>query len=136
MKQLFILLIVIVFLSGCTKKSTDSNPYSNSLQLGTGISTSNYSDLTGVGTTFPAGSTIYFRLESANDQGSSSIMIKINKQDGTLYNSYTYPSLQGYGHIYLSYFTIPDAGNYTATGIMVTGNQTIATISFTIVPTK
>ncbi len=137
MKKLLFILLGISFLSGCTKKSTDNtNPYSNSLQLGTGISSVNPSDLTGVGTTFFAYTIIYFRLESADDQGSSSIMIQIKKQDGTTYSSYTFPSLQGSGHIYLSYFTIPDPGNYTATGVIVTGNKTVASVSFTIAASK
>jgi hypothetical protein len=136
MKKLLFVLLGIVILSGCSKKSTTDNPYSNSLQLGTGINPTNLFDLTGTGTSFNASSLIYFRLESADDQGGSSIKLQINKQDGTSYNSYTYPALQNYGHIFISSFSIPDPGNYTVTGIIVTGNKTVASLGVTILPTK
>jgi hypothetical protein len=137
MKKLLFILLGILMVTGCAKKSSDTtNSYSNSLQLGTGISTANYSDLTGVATSFYANAFIYFRLESADDQGGSQIKIQIDKQDGTSYNSYTYPSPQGYGHIFLSYFNIPDPGNYKATGIIVTGNKTVASLNFSVIATK
>jgi hypothetical protein len=136
MKKVLFVLLGIVILSGCSKKSTTDNPYSNSLQLGTGISSTNSFNLTGIGTSFYASSLIYFRLESADDQGGSSIKLQINKQDGTSYNSFTYPSVQSYGHIFLSSFSISDPGTYTAIGIIVTGNKTVASQSFTILVSK
>jgi len=136
MKKYVFLLLAIALFTGCSKKSTDSNPYSNSLQLGTGINATSLFDLTGVGTTFYANTTIYFRLESADDQGGSSITIQIYNSDGSSYKSFTYTNDQSYGHIFLSYFLIPDPRKYTAKGIIVNGNKAVASTSFTIIASK
>ncbi|MGA3013162.1 MAG: hypothetical protein ABSD71_03895 [Bacteroidales bacterium] len=136
MKKYVFLLLAIALFTGCSKKSTNSNAYSNSLQLGTGIDANNPFNLTGVGTTFYANTTIYFRLESADDQGGSSITLQIKNTDGSTYKTFTYTNVQSSGHIFLSNFLIPDPGNYTATGIIVNGNKTVASTSFTIVASK
>jgi len=131
MKKIIFVIIGVLLLFSC-KKSSDTSEFSNSLQFGTGLNPNNLFELTGVGTVFAKSTTIYFRLESEEDQGGSSVKIQINKGDGTIYNSFTFPSPQSYGHIFLSSFSIPDAGSYTAYGILVTGNKTVASQSLTI----
>jgi len=133
MGKIFCFLLAAVLVTGCTKKTADeSSPYGNILQFGTGISISNITDLTGITTTFNPNAIIYFRLESVDNQGSSPIRIQVDKQDGTAYHTFDYPASQGNGHVFLSYFTIADAGSYTVTGIITTGNITVATQSLTI----
>jgi len=58
--------------------------------------------------------------------------IKIDEQSGTVVSSQDYPNSQSYGHILLSMFTVTRAGNYTATGILVNGNKTIASVNFVV----
>jgi hypothetical protein len=132
MKKLFFLLFIALSVVSCSKKSDTSSEFSNKLTLGTGWNTSNYSDLIGVGTSFTASTAIYFRLESADDLGGSMVRIKIDKQDGTAYLSHDYTNPQSYGHIFLSSFTVTDPGSYKATGILVTGTKTVASINFTV----
>jgi hypothetical protein len=60
------------------------------------------------------------------------VRIKIDKQDGTAYLSHDYTNPQSYGHIFLSSFTVTDPGSYKATGILVTGTKTVASINFTV----
>ena len=134
MKKSVVLFFAVLSLAACKKSSSDTpvNPYSNKLTLGTGISTTNAFDLIGVGTTFSASSSIYFRLECADDMGSSSVTITIDKADGTPYQTFSYESLQSYGHIYVSAFNVKDPGSYKATGTLLTGNKTIASQSFTV----
>jgi hypothetical protein len=133
MKKLLFVILSGLILVACSKKSEDTtSEFSNSLKFGTGLNPSNLFLLTGEGTVFPKLTSIYFRLESQDDMAGSAVKIQVNKSDGSIYNSYTFPSIQSYGHIYLTSFSIPDAGNYTATGILVTGNKTIATQSLTI----
>ena len=131
MKKIFILLLLALAVVSCSKKSDSTSEFSNNIRLGTGF-TSNYMDLVGVGTSFPVESSIYFRLESADDMGGSAVRIKIDKQDGTPYASNDYANPQSYGHILLSTFSIPTAGSYKATGILVTGLKTVASINFTV----
>ena len=131
MKKLFFPVLIALSVVSCSKKSDSTSEYSNNLRLGTGF-TSNYMDLVGIGTSFPVESSIYFRLESADDMGGSAVRIKIDKQDGTAYTSYDYTNPQSYGHIFLSSFSSPAAGNYKATGILVTGLKTVASINFTV----
>jgi hypothetical protein len=137
MGKILYIFLGIILLSGCAKKSsTDNSPYSNSLQFGAGISISDLNALTGITTTFNASAVIYFRLETIDDRSSSAIKIQIDKQDGTSYNTFTYPAAQDNGHIFISYFTIPDPGIYKATGIIATGNITVATQNLTIIATR
>ncbi|MCX6242197.1 MAG: hypothetical protein NTX43_10365 [Bacteroidetes bacterium] len=133
MKRALFTILSLVFLLGCSKSSTDStSEFSNSLTFGTGLNPSNLFQLTGVGTVFQHGSTIYFRLESQDDMGGSTVKIQINKSDGSAYNSFTFTNPQSYGHILLSSFSIPDVGAYTAIGILVTGSKTVASSPLTI----
>jgi len=39
---------------------------------------------------------------------------------------------QSTGHIFLSTFAVEVPGNYKATGILVTGNKTIASVNFVV----
>lgn len=124
-----IIFAILLLAIGCEKDDSPSDTFSNSLTLGTGLNPSNLFELTGEGTSFPAGSQIYFRLESKEDMAGSPVRINI-KAAGSDIDNIDYPVLQEYGHIYLSSFTAPEPGNYTATGILTTGNKTIATITF------
>lgn len=124
-----IIFAILLLATGCEKDDSPSDTFSNSLTLGTGLNPSNLFELTGEGTSFPAGSLIYFRLESKEDMAGSPVRINI-KAAGSDIDNIDYPVLQEYGHIYLSSFTAPVPGNYTATGILTTGNKTIAMITF------
>ena len=134
MKKIFFLLLITLAVVSCSKKSdSNSSPeFTNKLTLGTGLNPSNLFQLTGEGTSFMASTSIYFRLESADDMAGSAVRLKIDQQDGTPISSQDYPSLQSYGHIFLSNFTITRTGSYVATGILVTGLKTVATINFTV----
>ena len=134
MKKIFFLMLIALAVISCSKKSDNATEtqYSNKLTLGTGFSTTNFFELTGVGTTFPDSTNIYFRLESADDMGGSAVRLIIEQQDGTPISSQDYPNPQSYGHILISNFSITRTGNYKATGILVTGLKTVATVDFTI----
>lgn len=134
MKKIFFLLLITLAIVSCSKKSdsTSSTVFTNNLTLGTGLNPSNLFELTGVNTSFTASTTIYFRLESADDMAGSAVRLKMDQQDGTPIFSQDYPNPQSYGHIFLSNFTITRAGSYTATGILVNGLKTVATINFTV----
>ena len=134
MKKVILFILSCLFLVACSKKSSDSttSEFSNSLTFGTGLNQANLFQLTGTGTTFPKSTPIYFRLESQDDNAGSPVRIIISKGDGTLYTLFDFTNPQSYGHIFLSNFSIPDAGNYTATGILKTGNKIIATSPLTI----
>ena len=133
MKKISVLLLLTIVAISCSKKSDDTTTsYANKITLGTGFSSTNFFELSGVGTTFPALSNIYFRLESTDDMGGSTVRIKIDKQDGIPFDSQDYPNPQSYGHILLSNFMVDTPGNYKATGILLTGNKTVASINFTI----
>jgi len=134
MKKIFFLLLITLAVVSCSKKSdsTSSPEFTNKLTLGTGLNPSNLFQLTGEGTSFTTSNTIYFRLESADDMAGSAVRLKIDQQDGTSIFSRDYPSPSSYGNIFLSNFTLPRAGSYVATGILVTGLKTVASINFTV----
>lgn len=117
--------------AGCDEDDS-SDSFSNQLTLGTGLNGNNAFELVGEGTVFPAGSLIYFRLESKDDMNGSMVRIRIQNLGTATTQDFDYPALQDYGHIYLSSFTIPAAGSYSATGILISGNKTIASINFTL----
>ncbi len=121
--------ILTITLSGCTNDDQSKNEFQNELTLGTNLNAANLFELTGTGTTFSPG-TLFFRLESADDMAGSLVSIRITSEstDTTM----TFSNPQSYGHIFLSSFTLSKTGNYTATGGLVTGNKTIASINFTI----
>lgn len=124
-----IIFALLLLATGCEKDDSPSDTFSNSLTLGTGLNPSNLFELTGEGTVFPAGSLIYFRLESKEDMAGFPVRINI-KAAGTDIENLDFPAIQEYGHIYLSSFVAPAPGNYTATGILTSGNKSIATITF------
>jgi hypothetical protein len=126
----------MVFINGCDKESNStSDQFSNKLTLGTGMNgftingeTTNFSLIGGR-------ATIYWRLESAADMAGSAVRIEISRQSTSGWtndNSFNFPSTQNYGHIMLSSFSLANAGNYRATGVLVTGNVTVATKDFTV----
>ena len=132
MKKIFFLLLITLAVVSCEKEEgVNDDAWKDKLTLGTGF-TSNYMDLVGVGTSFTASTAIYFRLESELDIGGSNVRIKIDKQDGTAFNSFDYVNPQSYGHILLSSFVIDTPGSYKATGILVTGLKTVASINFSV----
>ena len=135
MKNVFVLLFALMMVFSACEKSDDSeseSEFTNKIELGTGVNQTNPFILTGIGTTFSANATIYFRLESKDDMGGSTVKIQVNKSDGSSYASWNYPAAQSYGHIMVSSFRITDAGSYTVTGILVTGNKTVASINIVI----
>ena len=132
MKKIFFLLLITLAVVSCSKKSDTSSEFTNSLTLGTGLNPNNLFELTGAGTSFTAPAVLYFRLESANDMAGSAVRLKIDQQDGTPIFSQDYPSPSSYGHIFLSNFTLTRTGSYVATGILVDGLKTVASINFTV----
>ncbi len=128
MKNIIGLLFLMAVLATSCKKDDDQS-FSNSLKLGTGMSGFN---LTGEGTSFSAGTYIYFRLECEEDMGGSPVRIKVTKSGTGTSTDFNFPSLQDYGHLYLSSFSVAEPGSYTATGILTASNSTIASISFTV----
>lgn len=130
MKKLTVLLLAIILMAAMCEKE-ESDDFSNSLKLGTSINSSNFT-LNGEGTLFQQGTSISFRLECKDDMAGSPVMISIKEVGSVTSTDYNYPSLQGYGHLYMSAFNAPAPGNYTATGILTAGNKTIASINFTV----
>ena len=125
------MLALALALAGCDQDDS-SDTFTDQISLGSGLNSSNLFELTGEGTVFPAGSLIYFRLESKVDMNGSMVRIRIQNLGTAVTQDFDYPALQDYGHIYLSSFSILTAGNYSATGILVSGNKTVATINFTL----
>jgi len=133
MKKILFLLLISFLAISCSKESDDSSSseFSNSLTLGTGVNYTNFT-LTGAGTSFSKNSTVYFRLESSDDMAGSKVRLTFDK-DGTFYSTAPdYDNPQSYGHIFISGFSLPDAGSFKVTAILVTGNKTIATANFTL----
>ncbi|MCX6143542.1 MAG: hypothetical protein NTZ35_09995 [Ignavibacteriales bacterium] len=130
--------LLMSLLAGCKKDdaSTNSDQFTDNLKLGTGINASAMT-VSGETTTFigTPNNMIYWRLESKDDMAGSSVTIKIEKNvSGTFstVQSYPFPNPQSYGHIMLSSFPWSTAGSYRATGILTTGNKTVATRDFTV----
>jgi hypothetical protein len=137
-KGLLVVSLAVISLFWCSPTKSD-NAFSNKLTLGTGLSSANPFNLTGVGISFPGGAllplTLYWRLESSDDMAGSNVTIEIKKLSNATYSSYksqTYPSAQNYGHIMVSSISIDSAGSFRATGILVTGNKTVSSIDFTV----
>jgi hypothetical protein len=130
-KAIGLLLVIILINSGCTKSDSSTDEFSNSLKLGTGMNAGNFT-LNGEGTVFQRGTTIYFRLESKDDIAGSTVRIAINEIGTAVYANRDYPSAQNYGHISMSSFSVANPGNYTATGTLITGNKSVASINFTV----
>lgn len=129
---IFIVLVLLSTLSGCKKSEDTTSEFTNKIELGTGTDPSNSFNLTGVGTTFSSTANIYFRLESQDDMGGSTVKIQVMRSNGTLYNAWDYPNPQSYGHIMISAFKIAETGNFTVSGILVNGSKTVASIAVVI----
>jgi hypothetical protein len=131
-RDLVSLAACLSLLCSCSK---DDNEFSNKLTLGTGLNQSNLFELTGIGTTFTAPATIFFRLESEADMAGSDITIRIDIKEGDEYvefTSFPFDNPQSFGHIFLSSFSLAEGGQFKATGILVTGNKEIASKEFTV----
>jgi hypothetical protein len=132
---------VILIMGGCKKEENTptavTNPYKNKLTLGTGADLENFL-ITGQTTTFSLSSgapSIYWRLETENDMAGSDIQLNIDKLINgtpTAFTQYKYNNPQTYGHVFISMFSIKEAGTYKITAILVTGAVTIATQTFTL----
>ena len=132
-------LLLLLSFSGCKKDdaSTNADQYTDKLTVGLGLNSANLFQLVGEGSTFTYTSNlmIYWRLESKDDMGGSSVTIKIEKLTSGTYTtvqSIPYPNPQSYGHIMLSSFPVTTTGSYRATGILTTGTKTVATCTFTV----
>ena len=139
--SVFVILLLVIITSGCKKDDTSTNSnsttYSNKLNIGTSV---DYSKFLIVGETSAftrsgLSANIYWRLESANDMGGSSVNIKIEKLSGANYIPDTvanYTNPQNYGHIMISNIALQHTGSFKMTGILVNGNVTIASTNFTV----
>jgi|WetSurMetagenome_2_1015567.scaffolds.fasta_scaffold875832_1 hypothetical protein len=133
MKKILFLIAIVLISFSCKKSSdTSTDEFSNKLELGTGTSASNSFVLTGVGTTFTAGSLIYFRLESKDDMAGSNVNMKVMRSNGTDFNTFLFVNPQSYGHIMVSSFAITETGNFMVTGILVNGSKTIASVNIVV----
>lgn len=125
---MFFVTIVMLLISGCGKVETET--WKNQLTLGTGMNASDFT-LVNESTAFTA-NTIYFRLESADDMNGSPVRIVITNLANNQSANYDFPSLQSYGHIYISSLAVGETGSYKATGILTKTNKTVASIQFTV----
>ncbi|MBK9981999.1 MAG: hypothetical protein IPP15_06155 [Saprospiraceae bacterium] len=132
MKKFALFFWAIILLAIACNKTDPADQFSNSLKLGTGLSATNSFVLTGEGTVFQSGILIYFRLESKDDMAGSAVRINVNPVGSATTETHDFPSLQSYGHIYLSSFLVQSPGDYIATGILADGDKTIASINFTV----
>jgi hypothetical protein len=130
-KRMIFIMLTMMLAVACTKK--DEASFTNSLTFGTGVNASNFT-LTGTSNSFQSGTTIYFRLESESDMAGSTVKISFINNSTGVETFYERPATQDYGHIMISNFNGLNAGTYTATGILVTGNKIVANALITIIP--
>lgn len=131
--SVFVLSAMLITFS-CKKK--DVGGYTNKLQFGESVNTATEGwPIVNEKYTFAEGATVHFRLETKDDFGSSAFKL-IFKQGTTVVNTENYPSLQSYGHLYVSSFVIPSgvAGVYSIEAYVVTGNKLIDAKTLTITP--
>ncbi len=137
MRYIWIFLMSItLIMPGCRKEEeTDEEQFTNKLTLGTGM---NGFNLTGEATSFylTGGSlNIYWRLESMDDMSGSNVRILIEKNltgNFQVIDTVDFNNPQSYGHIMLSSYNHNyGAGNFRATGILITGIKTIASKEYT-----
>lgn len=126
--------VIILAAAGCNSgSSTKSDTFSDSLMLGTGM---NGFNITGETTTFTSDALIYWRLESKDDMGGSTVEIQISKSGSSGFeqvNVIPYTNPQNYGHIMLSSFKHTyGPGSFRATGKLVTGGKTVAYKNYTV----
>jgi hypothetical protein len=137
--SVFVLLFLIIIISGCKKDSspTTTSEFSNKLNIGTSVDYSKFLIIGETATFTRTGlyANIFWRLESASDMGGSAVNIKIEKISGTTYTTDTvanYPSPQSYGHIMISNISLQHTGSFRMTGILVNGNVAVASTNFTV----
>jgi hypothetical protein len=136
--QLFAIIFAILFTFNNCKKDKTSSEFSNLITLGTGIEASNAFNLTGEGSIFykiGGSALIYFRLESADDMGGSTVELDFETTGGSLINTISRPAAQNYGHIMVSSFDWEwETGNYTVKAYLqeTSGRKFIASKDFTI----
>lgn len=133
MKKLIgLALFILIAAVGC---GGGGDSFTDSLTLGMGMNTNNFT-LTGETDTFTGTPQIYFRLESAADMGGSTVELEIEQQllgGTTPMGTLTFPNPQSYGHILMSSFTHTyGPGNFRVMGILVTGNNTVATTEYSV----
>lgn len=132
MKKFIGLLLLVLLLAVSCQKKDASDEFSNSLKLGTGLNPSNLFQLTGEGTSFTKLTPVYFRLESKDDMAGSMVRLHIVGSSVAYDENWDFNNPQSYGHIFLSSFTLTEAGTYTVTGILVASSKTVASVTFTI----
>jgi hypothetical protein len=136
--QLFIVAFAMLFTFSNCKKDSTSSEFTNKITLGTGTEATNAFNLTGESSTFyqvGGSALIYFRLESADDMGGSTVILDFETTGGSLINTISRPAVQNYGHIMVSSFNWEwQTGNYTVKAyLLVTGTKKfIASKDFTI----
>ena len=100
-------------------KGSSSSEFVNKLQFGSGINAQTKA-LTGVATTFTSTTdSIYFRLDTKDDQAGRKIRLKF-KKGSDLTDTKEFPSVQSFGHLFNSKFARPQAGAYSIEAFMVT----------------
>ena len=125
-----------LFVSSCEEK--DDSGFINELSLGTGVSTTNYFDLTGAGSTFTiigGSAVIYFRLESKDDMEGATVILDFETTAGGLINTISRTQAQSYGHIMVSSFEwMWNAGTYRIKAYLDKngGKVFIASTEFTV----
>ena len=139
-KSVFVLFLLVVIISGCKKNDSTTNPtseFSNKLQIGTGADYAHFA-IAGETAAFTRSglyANIYWRLESANDMGGSNVNMKVEKLVGSSYIAdtvFAFTAAQSYGHIMMSSIALQHTGSFKMTGILVTGNVSVATTNFTV----
>jgi hypothetical protein len=131
MRNIAVIIAGLLLLAGC-HKSLDTPGYSNTLTLGTGLNPTDVSVVIGVGTSFSKSAPIYFKLESQRDISGSTVRIQVTRENGTFYNNFDFINTPESGHVFISNFTITDAGSFKVTGILMTGNKTVASRLITV----
>jgi hypothetical protein len=129
-KAIWFLFLAVMSLQISCKKDADSD-FSNELKFGTGLAGNGF-DLAGIGSTFNAGTLIYFRFESEEDMAGRKVVLDVLNQSGTVYNTYQFPNPQSYGHIFLSSFFIQDPGAYTVKARLGDSGVAIVTAGITV----
>jgi hypothetical protein len=120
----------LLFTFAC--KKNDSGGFTNKLQFGESVNISAEGwPVVNEKYTFALGQTVNFRIETKDDFGSSDFKLVI-KQGSTVVTEFGYPSLQSYGHIYVSSFVVAEDGTYTVEAYVMTGNKLIDTKSLTV----
>lgn len=127
-KTIWFLFLAMLTLQISCKKDADAE-FTNEMKFGTGLAGNGF-ELAGMGSTFTAGTLIYFRFESEEDMAGRMIVLEVMNQAGSLYNTFEYTNPQSYGHIFLSSFIIQNPGAYTVNARL--GDSGVSVISAAI----